>query len=431
MMLPFVIAAIVTLTFAGRAAAAFTQQGEKLTASEEIGAGYFGQAVAVSADGNTALIGESGDNERNGTAWIFTRSGATWTPQAKLTGTGESGKDAFGSSVALSADGDTALVGGPGANAENPSVRAAWIFTRSGSTWTQQGERLTPGGRHPARGKSEFGRSVALSADGNTALVGGSNDHGRKGAALVFSRSGSIWTRHAKLRPSEEQGRGEFGASVALSADGSTALIGGPSDHRLEGAAWVFTLTDRVWTQQGSKLTGACAAERESSGFRGAFGRSVALSADGNTALIGQPLCGVFNCVGPHCVYVGRAYTFGRSGSVWTQLGPSFKPQGGRDNEGFGDSLALSAEGNAALIAEPGGCFEFVACPPGAAWQFARSGETWTQQGEAITGSGEVEHEFASVGFGASVALSSEATTALIGGPGDNDYVGAAWVFVQ
>ena len=97
--------------------------------------------MALSADGNTALIGGPSDNSKVGAAWVFTRTGATWTQQGgKLTGSGETGAGGFGFSVALSADGNTALIGGPD---DNSSVGAAWVFTRTGTTWTQQGSKLT------------------------------------------------------------------------------------------------------------------------------------------------------------------------------------------------------------------------------------------------------------------------------------------------
>jgi len=118
------------------------QQGQKLTGAGEAGAGQFGYSVALSADGNTALIGAPADNANAGAAWVFTRSGSGWTQQGeKLTGGGETGEGGFGSSVALSADGGTALVGGP---ADDSRAGAAWVFTRSGSGWTQQGAKLTP-----------------------------------------------------------------------------------------------------------------------------------------------------------------------------------------------------------------------------------------------------------------------------------------------
>jgi hypothetical protein len=110
-----------------RSGGAWTQQGSKLTGSGESGAGDFGYSVALSGDGNTALIGGYKDNSFVGAAWGFTRSGGAWTQQgSKLTGSGESGAGWFGVSVALSSDGNTALIGGPG---DNSWVGAAWVFT--------------------------------------------------------------------------------------------------------------------------------------------------------------------------------------------------------------------------------------------------------------------------------------------------------------
>jgi hypothetical protein len=255
----------------------------KLTPGEALGAPRFGRSVSLSADGNTALVGGSNDGGV-GAAWVYTRSGSTWTQQAKLTGGEEIGSGWFGWSVALSADGETALVGG---YVDHSNLGAAWVFKRSGTTWTQQGAKLTGG---EESGAGEFGWSVALSGDGQTALIGGHADHEGQGAAWLFaapepgSGTGSTWTQQGtKLTGGEESGAGEFGQAVALSGDGQTALIGGRADHEDQGAAWVFVppSAGSTWLQQGAKLTGG-----EESGA-GEFGQSVALAADGETALIG------------------------------------------------------------------------------------------------------------------------------------------------
>ena len=332
-----------------RSGETWTQQGKKLTGSGEIGPAEFGVGVALSSDGNTALIGAPYDNGFIGAAWVFTRSGETWTQQGeKLTGNGEIGQGGFGFSVALSADGNIALVGGPG---------AAWVFTRSGETWTQQGEKLTGNGEI---GQGLFGWCVALSADGNTALVGGPGDNDYVGAAWVFTRSGETWTQQGKkLTGSGEISPAEFGFSVALSSDGNTALVGGPHEHKGVGAAWVFTRSGEIWTQQGNKLTGS------GESGKGQFGESVALSADGNTALIGA--------VGDND-YVGAAWVFTRSGSTWTQQLPKLVGSGELNpteyTGQFGESVALSADGNTAMI---GGYAYF-----GAAWVFVREAEYGT-----------------------------------------------------
>lgn len=251
------------------------QQGAKLIGGEEGGEGRFGRSVALSADGNTALIGGPRDGSEAGAVWVFTRSGSTWTQQAKLTGGGESGEGHFGRSLAISADGNTALIGGP----NDDGVGAAWVFTRSGSTWTQQGEKLTGDGES---GSGWFGQSVALSANGDTALIGGFVDHSDTGAAWVFTRSGSTWSQQSeKLTGGGESPGGQFGWSVALSADGETALIGGHEDDGGVGAAWVFARSGSTWSQLGEKLTGG------GESGNGELGWSVALSSAGTTALVG------------------------------------------------------------------------------------------------------------------------------------------------
>lgn len=372
----------------------FIQQGGKLTGAGEIGVGRFGFSVALSSDGDTALVGGPDDNEY-GAAWVFTRSGSTWTEQQKLGGSGVHA-GWFGASVALSADGDTAVIGAP---LENSDAGAAWIFTRSGPKWTEQ-QKVTGGGES---GTGEFGYSVAVSSDGNTTLIGGRQDDNYVGAAWVFTRSGSTWSQQgAKLTGTGEVGGfARFGESVALSASGDTALIGGPADDNYVGGAWLFARSASTWSQQGPKLTGA------GESGEAVFGYSVALSEDGGTAMIGGPLDNS---------YGGAAWAFTRSGSTWSQQGAKLTAGSGDE---LGHSVALAGNGNTALIG--GSANEGV----GAAWLFTRSGSTWSEQ-EKLTGSGETPGG----GFGDSVALSSEGGIALVGGALDSEF-GAAWVFVN
>jgi len=377
----------------------FVQQGKKLPGGPST---RFGYRVALSADGNTALIGGPWDNGDNGAAWVFTRSGSVWTQQGeKLTGTGTgeaSGTDEFGRSVALSSDGNTAVVGAP---LDNLEAGAAWVFTRSGSTWTKQGGKLTGAGGVK---ESDFGEAVALSGDGATALVGGYDDNGQIGAAWVFVRKGKSWSAQGpKLTAFELVPKGSFGYSVALSEDGSTALIGSLGENANAGAAYVFTRVGGSWTHQ-ARLTGA--------GEVGAgwFGESVALSAGGDTAVVGGP--------GDNGK-VGAAWVFTRSGATWTQQGAKLTATGESGEGKFGISSALSADGNSLLIgAKDDGA-------PGAAYVFARAGGEWLQEGSKLTGGETV----GAAQFGASVALSSNADTALVGGFNDNTAVGAAWAF--
>ncbi len=208
--------------------------------------------------------------------------------EEKLLAEGEEGEGHLGATVALSSDGNTALVGAP---RDNSFQGAAFVFTRTGSVWTQQGPRLkgSEGLVNPF-----FGSAVALSADGNTALIGGSGDNNGKGAAWVFTRTGSTWTQQGpKLTGSEETApQPNFGVAAALSAEGNLALVGGPNETVGttigDGAVWAFTRSAGKWSQQGKKITakGECCTGAEG----GLFGWSIALSAAGTTALIGAPI---------------------------------------------------------------------------------------------------------------------------------------------
>jgi hypothetical protein len=359
---------------------------------------------------------------------------AQFVQQAKLVGTDNAG---LGSSVALSADGNTAIVGGPGDGCQSfpqpcEPHGAAWVFTRSNGVWTQQGNKLVGTG---AVGIPGQGSSVALSADGNTALVGGPLDNNEKGAAWVFARRNGAWTQQAKLVGTGAIiGTARQDTSVALSADGNTAIVGGPFDNFGIGAAWVFTRSNGVWTQQGNKLvgTGAIGAARQ--------GTSVGLSADGNTAIVGGPL---ICSPSPYCVSIGAAWVFTRSNGVWTQQGNKLVGSGSVGAPGQGSSVALSADGKTAIVGGPGDnpiCVPSCGSPVGAAWVFTRSPASfnhpavWTQQTK-LAGTGAV----GGASQGTSVALSADGITAIVGGPRDNlfeappiiTFKGAAWVFTR
>jgi uncharacterized repeat protein (TIGR01451 family) len=257
----------------------WTQQGSKLVGTGGVGIGFQGNSVSISADGNTAIVGGSGDDNNSGAMWVWVRSGGVWSQQgSKLTGSGASQGARQGAAVSISADGNTAIIGG---SLDGASIGAAWIFTRSGGVWTQQGSKLVGFGTAGTAG-SDQGSSVALSADGNTAIVGGSTDNNFAGAAWVWTRSGGVWTQQGnKLFGTGAVGTAAQGVSVAISANGNIALVGGMSDNGRIGATWVWTRSADVWTQQGSKVVGTNYVGTSAQGI------STSLSADGNTAMVG------------------------------------------------------------------------------------------------------------------------------------------------
>ncbi len=390
------------------ASAQFVQQGEKLVGTGAVGQAGQGTSVALSADGGTAIVAGPGSIASVGAAWVFTRSGGMWTQQGqKLSVSGASYADIVnpGCSVALSADGNTAIVGG----SRDDGTGAAWVLTRSGGTWAQPGTKLVGSG---AVGGAQQGFCVGISADGNTAVVGGPGDNSGVGAAWVFTRSAEVWTQQGdklvgtgqvNFLPVRRKG------SVALSGDGDTVILGRPGDSGGTGATWVFTRSGGVWTQQGEKLVGSAAVKASWQGS------SVALSADGRTAIVGGP-------TDPKEYGTGAAWVFTRSAGVWTQQGDQLIGSGGAmGTQGF--SVSLSADGATAIVGGPLTGY-FI----GAAWAFTRSGGVWTQLGQKLVGSG-VEVTAAVQGY--SVALSADGTTALVGGPGDNGGIGAVWAFTR
>jgi hypothetical protein len=256
----------------------------KLTADDGAPVDLFGYSVALSGD--TVIFGAKFDDDDvngvdSGSAYVFTRSGTTWSPQARLHAADGAAGDQFGYSVAIS--GDTAMIT---ASPDDDDVNgidsgSAYVFTRSGTTWSQQAKLTSSDG---AAGDL-FGVRVALSGD--TALIGAhfDDDNGEEsGSAYVFVRSGTAWSQQAKLAASDGAAGDWFGYSVALSGD--TALIGaGSVDNSAgdvdSGSAYVFTRSGTIWREH-AKLTAFDGAAGDQ------FGGKVALSAD--TALIGARL---------------------------------------------------------------------------------------------------------------------------------------------
>lgn len=383
------------------------QQGDKLVGTGAVGGTVQGSSVSVSADGNTALVGGFGDNGDIGAVWVYTRTNGVWTQQGdKLVGAGAIGAALQGYTVSISADGNTALVGGKN---DDSNTGAVWVFTRTEGTWAQQGDKLIGTG---ATGNVTQGFSTGLSADGNTAIFGGPADNNFRGAAWVFTRTNGEWTQQgSKLVGSGVASNfAAQGVAVSLSADGNTALIGGSRDDEFTGAAWVFTRNEGVWTQQGPKLTGS---DVNNDPFGARQGNAVSLSADGNTAIVG----GWGDNGG-----IGAAWVYERSDAAWTQQGDKLL---GSDAVGItnqGVSVSLSGDGDRAIV---GGILDNS--NQGATWVYTRADGVWEQQGDKLVGTGAAGPAIQ----GWSVSLSADGNTALVGGIEDDDDLGAMWVFVS
>jgi hypothetical protein len=358
----FKVAAVHDTQVTRESLAAYAPQA-KLTATDGKAGDYFGEGVAVSGD--TVIAADSSASA----AYVFVRSGTTWTQQAKLTTT----DGTIGHQVAIS--GDTAAVCGTDASGN----QIVFIYTRNGTAWSQQGI-LNPLEANPLH-------TVAIYGD--TVLAGGQD------AAFVFTRSGNIWHLQAKLTSTQST----LGGPVSLYGD--TGVVCG-TDYSGTGIAFVFTRADTTWTQQ---------AMLSAPNGLGVF--TAAISAD--TVLAGGN---------------DFALVFTREGTTWTQqtkltqlygiadadLGPD--NLAGMLHGAFGRSVAIS--GDTAIIS--GG-----ASIGGSVFVFTRGGTTWTQQHKLLVADlRDGDH------FGISICVDKD--TAVIGFPGYNTtgfsaITGAAYVF--
>jgi hypothetical protein len=386
-----------------RSGTSWAQQA-KLTAADGAASDQFG--VSVSVSGESAVVGAVFDDDAgnsSGSAYVFARSGTSWTQQAKLTAADAAANDSFGYSVAL--EGDTAVVGAYWDDDTAVNSGSAYVFVRSGTSWTQQAKLNAA----DAAADDRFGISVSLSGD--SALVGAfmDDDGGEvSGSAYVFARSGTSWAQQAKLIAADDAAYDYFGRSVSISGD--TAIVGSHYDDDWGtncGGAYVFVRSGTNWTQQ-AKLTAADAAAEDLFGFL--------VSLSGDCALLGAPGdddAGNFS---------GSAYVFVRRGAIWT-LEAKLTAADAAPEDFFGGSVSLS--GDSALIGAIGDDdgVDFS----GSAYVFVRSGTSWTQQAKLTAADAAAED-----GFGTSVSLSGD--NALIGATGDDDggsYSGSAYVFVR
>lgn len=315
----------------------------------------FGTAVAVTADGSRALVGAIGRDANTGAAHVFVRSGDVWTEEATLVAPNAEPGDNFGYSVALSSDGTRAFVGAPWRDtATGVDAGAVYVFARTGVTWAHEAELLAL----DAGPDSFFASAVAVSSDGSRAAVAGPENInvGGPGRVRVFVRTGTVWTLEATVFSSS--GMPDFGESIAMSGDASRLLVGTEYEDEHGGSARVFSRSGSIWTEEQNLAP---------------LGAEVALSGDGRRALVsGTRLEGTTN------YYELRA--FGREGAVWTE---ERKPWGLRP-------LAMTSDGSRALVAQD----LFVHGDSG--WGF----------------------EVSLLADGGPTALSGDGTTALVGGDG-------------
>ncbi len=448
--------------------------------------GHIGNAVALSGDGNTMVVGAphessaargiNGNQNDNsaysaGAVYVFTRRGGNWMQQAYIKASNAARSDNFGMNVALSGDGNTLAVAAPwessaatGVNGNQhddsiPQAGAVYVFTRRGDTWSQQAYlKASNTGRRPAAGEEigdgdQFGFSLALSGDGNTLAAGAISEdsaagalypqtddsQSSSGAVYVFTRSGTTWSQQALVKGVNTEGGDLFGYGVGLSDDGSAMAVAGydedgsgkgvnpAPDNGLmgTGAIYAFSRSGGAWRQT-AYLKGSRSQRND------ALGYVVAMSGDGTTIAAGtadesclNPGINPSGCdvdTYPPDLAAGSAggvYVWVRSGNTWTEQ--AFIKASNPDLEDwFGVRLALNGNGSVLGVVAPmedsvargvnGRQDDDFAIDSGAAYLFARSGRTWAQQAYMKGSNTEAFDE-----FGSSIALSRDGKTVAVG----------------
>jgi hypothetical protein len=413
---------------------------------------YFGQSVALSADGSTLAVGAYSAGT-GGAVYVFSNSGGSWVQTGHCTASNAESIDAFGWSVALSPNGGTLAVGairedsdatGVNGSGTDPSASydsgAVYIFSNNGVSWVQTDyikALNTDTGDY-------FGTSVALSTDGGSHLilaVGAEHEDttaADSGAVYLFSNSTGSWEQEALIKASNPGGGDYFGSSVVLSQNGTTLVVGafqedsnvtGTSGVGNEGddpatadsgAVYVFSNSGGSWPQQAY-------IKASNTGAGDWFGLRIALSQDGNVLAVGAPyedsnVTGVG--VGDEgddlaTANSGAVYLFGYdSGSGWAQT-DYIKASNTGLNDKFGIAVSLSTDGSLLAVGantESGsatginGADNDLANQSGAAYLLSKSTGSWVQQAyiKAIN-AGELDR------FGGSVALSADGNVMAVG----------------
>jgi len=441
----------------------------------------FGDAIALSADGKTLAVGAVGEDSfatgingdqndnttlQSGAVYVFRLDGNAWSQQAYIKASNTEQEDRFGHSIALSADGDTLVVGAPREDSNAKGIDgnqdnnlagnsgAAYVFHFDSTGWYQQayikasntrGAALNPDEPRASIGGEEFGSSIALSADGRTMVVGAPNESGaargingdqnaytfsESGAVYVFRQDGNEWSQQAYIKASNALGGRTFGIDVGLSGDGNTLAVAAPEEYSnatdslagWSGAAYVFRFDNSEWFQE-AHVKGFHA-EDPPVGNGDSFGAAIALSLNGNTLAVGAPTedsaaTGVNGDQSDNSAeHSGAAYVFRFSGTNWNQQ--SYL-KASNQSDRFGTTIALNQDGNVLVVGSPlevstalgiNGDQTSGSWNGGAGYVFRFDGSDWAEHAYVKASN----HSYL---FGTALAISSDGNSLAVGAPGE------------
>jgi hypothetical protein len=377
--------------------------------------GQYGTQVAISADGTKMLVTAPRDNTTNGvdcgTARYYERGTGANINEWSLVytignegGIGLGANDLLGTSMAMTPDATTVVIGAPNDDDAGSNAGALYVFTRDPQSFQWQYEdKITPSN---AASGFDFGNNVSISDDGNTIIAGDPNYDAvtnSEGRVYWYTRSGSVWTEQTSIYPSVQYEGARFGTSIKISADGNHLLVADEGGNNYPGESYqghvfYYTRAGNTWTQQQIFQSNDVADDDS-------FGQSISMSADASTAAIGS------NTSPNQSVYI-----FARSGNTWTQTLKISAPVAGF--VGFGSSLQILPDGSKVLV----GSAQFDSLTPD-----AQLGGTPTEQDGKFyiidTTTGAIDNEWITAyarywqHASRTVAISSNGDTIVAGAP--------------
>ena len=373
-----------------------------------------GTAVAISKDGDIIAIGSpfhSQNGTKSGCAKVYIYTNNQWKQRAE-TIYGEDSEGEFGSSLDLNSDGNILAVGAPmnnGVGTHGGSVKVyeydeVEVAGKLVTAWRQMGQEINGENERDYSGAaislSDDGKTLAIAANKNTGVNGALSGHVR-----VFQFSHNGWNQMGN----DIDGSGPaalFGTSVSLAGSGNVVAIGAPK-YRQTGQTQVFRYVGltKTWDQLGNSISGELPYEES--------GSSIAISQYGLTVAIGSPEYGVNTRKG-----AARIYQWSDATLQWFQLGETI--YGENDDDRFGTSLALSANGRIVAVGAPmhkngstSSTSSTYATGQTAIYTYMPWSSSWVLVDKGIDGE-------AGDYFGTSVALSYDGRTAVVGAPGED-----------
>lgn len=391
-----------------------------LTASDKAASDLFGCSVSMSLDGSRCIIGAMdgdtplGSNSNSGKAYIFVRSGMSWTQEAILTANTLQSNSSFGRSVSMSGNGDRVVIGANRADAGGPGGIAdsgvAYVFVRSGAIWVQEASLTAT----DAAVSDGFGLPVAISSNGDRIAIGASAANISStldaGKVYIYVRSGSIWTQEAVITASDFTANDSFGIVLTINSNCDKIVIGTyPGSTSTPAKVYTFTRSGSTWTQVA--LNSIPYALTISSS-------TLTMSKDGSRLVAGN--------YGPFINIGGCVIVYRWSSNTWVQEATIAIPSG-TSGDSFGYSVSISDNGTVLAVGAVGEDPSGISSA-GRVYIFTRTGTTWSQVKAFAASDANIDDS-----IGGSISISGDgtrmATGAFYADPNGLYRAGKAYIF--